>query len=467
MKKRMISLLMVLLFAAAMLIPSAMAEEVAVSADPFEEITEEFNGAKTVEAYEIVTKPTRVTGFVFLRWAPSKSAPPMANYPAKQALTVLKETPNWLMVKNEQTGDVGYLNKAFAGEPGEKTAEKPLNPTVVENGKTDLGVIDINGAFSLQCRLPDGYSIRPVKSTSDQMIAIVTSEDPNKPVLQLSVAYDEAYAKVDRMNDLDDEAFAVLEKTFTDVDPTVEITYGDTGLGTRMMIVRETDNGIDYLDFLSIYKGYFVECVMVMPETAEDKELKQEWIDMCVEFLTEMDFVPAGSISEAGLAPEGRWLADLSDYDAEAGTVKAELKHGVPLEAAVVEALKEGDTLTVGQYSETVEKIEKLEDGTLVINEGDELIKYGDQYHLYVSGYEYLEPFGEVTVAIPDDVTFEDGIDPATGEALEEPKQHTAEEFKTMLATEETPGFAVDNTYLTFNAEGKLLRVEREYAPWQ
>ena len=36
-----------------------------------------------------------------------------------------------------------------------------------------------------------------------------------------------------------------------------------------------------------------------------------------------------------------------------------------------------------------------------------------------------------------------------------------------MLATEETPGFAVDNTYLTFNAEGKLLRVEREYAPWQ
>ena len=132
-----------------------------------------------------------------------------------------------------------------------------------------------------------------------------------------------------------------------------------------------------------------------------------------------------------------------------------------------MEALKEGDTLTVGQYSEPIEKIEKLEDGTLVINEGDELIKYGDQYHLYVSGYEYLEPFGEVTVAIPDDVTFEDGIDPATGEALEEPKQHTAEEFKTMLATEETPGFAVDNTYLTFNAEGKLLRVEREYAPWQ
>ena len=123
MKKSIFSLFMVLVFAAVMLIPAALAEEVAVSADPFEEITGEFSGAKTVEPYEIVTKPTRVTGFVFLRWAPSKSALPMANYPAKQALTVLKETPNWLMVKNEQTGDVGYLNKAFAGEPGEKAAE--------------------------------------------------------------------------------------------------------------------------------------------------------------------------------------------------------------------------------------------------------------------------------------------------------------------------------------------------------
>lgn len=464
MKRRIFSLLMVLALAAVMLIPAAVAEEAAVSTDPFEEILAEFDQAKNVdEPYEVVTKPTRVSGFVFLRWAPSKSAPPMANYPAKQELTVLKETPNWLLVVNKETNDVGYLNKAFAGEPGAKSEEKVMNPKVVDNGKTDLGVIDINGAFSLQCKMADGYDIRLTKSTSDQLIAIVSAPDPNKPVLQLSVAYDEAYANVERMNDLDDEAMAKLEKTFTDVDPTVEITYGDTGLGTRLMIVRETDNGVDYLDFLSVYKGYFVECVMVMPLAAADRELKQEQIDMCIDFLTQLDFVSAADTK----APEGRWMANLTDYNAEEGTVKAELKHGITLEAATVENLKTGDTLTVGQYSEVIDEIEKDEDGSLIINHGDMLVNYGGEYHLLLSDYEYLEPFANLTLTIPDSLVFEDGIDPATGEPLDTPVQHTAEEFKAMLAEEETPGFALDNVYATFDAEGNWLRVEREYAPWQ
>ena len=464
MKKRIFSLFMVLALAAVLLIPAAMAEEAGVSVDPFEEITEEFMSAKPVEPYTIVTKPTRVSGLVFMRWAPSKGALLEATYPAKQELKVLSETTNWLLVQDETSGAVGYLNKAYAAiEAGEKAADKPLNPTVVENGKTDLGIIDINGAFSLQCKMAEGYIIQPLKSTSEQMIALVVSEDPAKPVLMLCVAYDEAYAKVERMNDLDEEAFAVLEKTFTDMDPTVEISYGDTGLGTRLMIVRQSENGFDYLDFLSIYKGYFVECVMIASQTAEAKTLTEDQVQMCIDFLTDMDFVPA----QEAKAPEGRWMANLTDYDAEAGTVKAELKHSLVADAAVVDALKVGDTLEFGQYSEVIEELEKGEEGTLIINHGSELVNYGGEYHLYVNGYEYMEPFATLTLTIPDNLEFTDGIDPATGEMLDEPVQHTAEEFKTMLAAEEIPGFAVDNTYVTFNADGNWLSVEREYAPWQ
>ena len=464
MKKRILSLMLVLVLAATVMIPAAVAEEAAVSADPFEEITEEFKQAKDVEPYQIVTRPTRVTGWVFLRWAPSKSALLMATYPEKLELTVLKETANWLQVMNMQTGDVGYLNKADAAEPGEAAAEKPLNPKVVENGKTDLGVIDINGAFSLQCRMADGYSIVPVKSTSDQMVAIISSEDPSKPVLQLCVAYDEKYANVERLNDLSDEEFTALEKTFTDVDPTVEITYGDTGLGTRLMIVRQSGSNFDYLDFMSIYKGYFVECVMMQPENAEARELTEEQIQMCVDFLTDLDFVPAETADQA---PEGRWLTNLSGYDAETGTVKAELRHGVPLPAVEAEALQAGDTLKIGQFSETIDKIEKTEDGDVVIN--DELIlrKYGDAYHLYEYEYEYTEPFAYLTLTIPDGLEFEDGIDPSSGEMLDEPVKRTAEEFRAMLASGDIPGFDEDNTYVTFDKNGNMVMVEREYVPWQ
>ena len=80
MKKRILSLLVVLVLAAAVMIPAAVAEEAAVSSDPFEEITGEFKQARDVDPYQIVTRPTRVTGWVCLRWAPSKSALLMATY---------------------------------------------------------------------------------------------------------------------------------------------------------------------------------------------------------------------------------------------------------------------------------------------------------------------------------------------------------------------------------------------------
>ena len=84
MKKRILSLLLVLVLAAAVMAPAAVAEEAAVSADPFEEITAEFKQARDVEPYLVVTRPTRVTGWVCLRWAPSRSALLMATYPEKQ-----------------------------------------------------------------------------------------------------------------------------------------------------------------------------------------------------------------------------------------------------------------------------------------------------------------------------------------------------------------------------------------------
>lgn len=292
MNRKMIAWIVALITAIMMIVPATMAEE--IPADPFEEILAEYAHAKSVEPYQVVVHPPRVTGWGNLRWAPTNHAPMVAAYFAKQELTVLKELPHWMLVESKETGDIGYISKELVAAPGEVQIKKELNPAIEENGKTNLGVIDINGAFSLQCALPEGYTIQPLKSASDQMVAIVSSEDPLKPILRLSVAYDEAYASVERMNDLDDDAFSVLEKTFTDSNPTVEITYGDTGLGTRLMLVYQNDAEIDFLDILSIYKGYFVECVVLPSEKAENFRLSEEQIQVAIDFLTEMDFIPAG-----------------------------------------------------------------------------------------------------------------------------------------------------------------------------
>ena len=77
------------------------------------EITAEFNSSRPVTPYVITVRPTRVSGWVNLRWAPSKSAPLMATYPANYQLTVLQESKNWYQVTDTVTGAVGFVNKAF------------------------------------------------------------------------------------------------------------------------------------------------------------------------------------------------------------------------------------------------------------------------------------------------------------------------------------------------------------------
>ncbi len=81
--------------------------------DSWTEINNEFASAKDVTPFKITVRPTRVTGWVNLRWAPSKNAKLMRTYKANDTLLVIKETTNWYQVEDQDTGDVGFINKAF------------------------------------------------------------------------------------------------------------------------------------------------------------------------------------------------------------------------------------------------------------------------------------------------------------------------------------------------------------------
>ncbi len=336
-------------------------------------------------------------------------------------------------------------------------------------GKITLGTININGAFTLQCGLPEGYRIQPVKVSRDQIISLLTSDDPEKPVMQLSVAFDEAYSDVDRMNDLSDEELALLEATFTEVDPTIEITYGDTGLGTRLMIAMQRDEEtLNYVDFFSIYKGYFVEFVMLPSQGASSRTLTQEQMATAVDFLTDLDFVPVQTdAGEEEQIEEGTYIANLSGYDPTTGTLQAELRAPITLEPAVVEALAVGDTLTVGAESFTVENVEKDEYGDIMITEELALREQNGKYHAYLYESEFLETLGTITLHVSDDLVFEDEIDPESGEILETTATRTAEEFIALLTVEGGIGFTSDTVRIIFDEAFRLNSVYRFYAPWQ
>ena len=163
---------------------------------------------------------------------------------------------------------------------------------LAETEKTSLGVVNVNGAFELKCALPEGYSVEVLFNETHYCLASVNPEDETKPTLMVSVAYNELYSDVERINDLDEETLGRVEASFREEDD-VEITYMETAYGTRLMVVKEVSDGVDYLDFYTIYKGYEVELVLIHLNEGEALPITDAEIQMAVQFLSELDFVPA------------------------------------------------------------------------------------------------------------------------------------------------------------------------------
>ncbi len=342
--------------------------------------------------------------------------------------------------------------------------------------KVSLGTLSINGAFTLKCGIPEGYTPQPILANSDHVIASLNSEDPEKPIMVLSVAFDETYADVQRMNDLDDESLVQLENTYLENDPDVNITYGETGLGTLLMVVVQDQTEPNYVDFLSIYKGYFVEFVLTASPEASTKSLTQEQMKTAVDFLTDLDFVEAdeAAVRAQAEANSARYTALIRNCDADTLTMTATLKTPLVLSEQYVKEALEMKSIDLDEEDIPIATAETEETGSVLINETYSLIPEEDGYHaIYAeSGLGVLQILLEdVPLAVSADAVFTDYINPETLETLDEPTQHTLAEFAAMLAAEGTtevgPGFAMDNVIITCDEKGVVTAIERVGTPWQ
>ena len=61
----------------------------------------------------VTVRPSRASGWVNLRWAPSKQTEVMATYKANEKLLVIQELKNWYQVEDQDTGNVGFISKQF------------------------------------------------------------------------------------------------------------------------------------------------------------------------------------------------------------------------------------------------------------------------------------------------------------------------------------------------------------------
>ncbi|MBR6165737.1 MAG: SH3 domain-containing protein [Clostridia bacterium] len=69
--------------------------------------------AKFVESYTVTVRPVRASGWVYMRWFPSRAAEAMATFGANYELTVIAELKDWYQVNDPATGKVGFIYKSY------------------------------------------------------------------------------------------------------------------------------------------------------------------------------------------------------------------------------------------------------------------------------------------------------------------------------------------------------------------
>ena len=73
----------------------------------------EFRTARMVTPYIIIVRPSRASGWVNMRWAPSKDVEVLATYRSGAKLTVIAETQSWYQVADPETEATGFIMKTY------------------------------------------------------------------------------------------------------------------------------------------------------------------------------------------------------------------------------------------------------------------------------------------------------------------------------------------------------------------
>ena len=146
--------------------------------------------------------------------------------------------------------------------------------------KTELGTLKVGEAFSIQSKMPEGYTYMPVIATELNMVGILSAGE-GKPDVYISIAYNEDYEGVERFNDVDEATVEDIRNHFLEEDEEVTFEDLETAFGTRLLKVT----GDNYVDIYTIYKSHELEFVMT-GETFTDVD-----VQMLVDFISNMDFV--------------------------------------------------------------------------------------------------------------------------------------------------------------------------------
>lgn len=149
----------------------------------------------------------------------------------------------------------------------------------------EMTTLKVNEVFTIQGKIPEGYSYQALKDEALSIIGMLIGE-VGKPMVTVSIAYNEEYDEVGRFNDVDDMTVEEIKASFLEMDDGVVFEDLETAHGTRLL--KATDQEKDFVDIYTIYKSYELEFVL----TPGAEPLSDADVQMLVDFISDIEFVP-------------------------------------------------------------------------------------------------------------------------------------------------------------------------------
>lgn len=152
-----------------------------------------------------------------------------------------------------------------------------------------MGILKVNKAFDIKyAPLPDDYAISIFQQNDMTIIANIKSSQANLPQMGLIIAFSDAWAETNTMNEVSEEDMQAIEDSFLEEYPDLSFETRETAAGTKLLVVKAPSGQDAYV--YTIYKGHEIE-IHLFPGT-EQEELDDADIERVVAFLSGIEFVP-------------------------------------------------------------------------------------------------------------------------------------------------------------------------------
>lgn len=152
---------------------------------------------------------------------------------------------------------------------------------------TEKTVIPYDDMLEFAMLFPDGYEIES-EIIDDFLIVKIENPDSSKPLFLMTVAPDEEYSELERLNDLTEADFEAYVQSLLQDYACPSAKTLETSYGSKVVLINDDNTESDSAALIGIYKGYALALYIEYPDGSD---VDEEAVNTAVKLFSDMDFV--------------------------------------------------------------------------------------------------------------------------------------------------------------------------------